>query len=175
MHQRNREFGSLLRLCRHRRHGLSVVFRLADREDRPVLVNRPEARNRCWQLVGRNDIDDTGHGASLGRIDGDDACSGRVEGDKLDMKHARKRDIGKKLLVSAYAFASAETPHIGADPGFDVLSVAPGRVVRLMLTIFRCAAGRVFRAAILAVSTGLRRGADGRDNPIVPAAAAKVA
>ena len=60
------------------------------------------------------------------------------------MKHARKRDIRKKLLVSAYAFASAEARTSGADPGFDVLPVASGRVVRLMLTIFSCAAARVF-------------------------------
>ena len=52
LHEGGGPFGSVLRVGGHGRHGLPVVLRLVDRQDRAVLELGPEARHRLGQ-VGR--------------------------------------------------------------------------------------------------------------------------
>lgn len=152
-----------------------MIFGLADCEDRSVPVDRAETRDRVWQITSRDDVYDAGHSACLGGVDRDDASTGRIKGDKFDVKHVRKRNVREELLGSTHAFATAETPRIGANVGFEVLSVAPRCMVLPVRTTSRIVATRVLRETVLAGSACVCHGADGFDYSIVAAAAAKVA
>ena len=152
-----------------------MVLRLAYSEHRTVLVSRTEARNRIWQLVRGHDVDEAGHDPGLGGIDRNNARTGDIKGDELDVKHALERNVREELLGPAHAFAATEAPHAGAD---RVSRVSPA-AHRCVVVPVPAAAGVVARrqgcGRARAGPTSLGRCVHGLDHPLVTAATAQIA
>ena len=105
-----RLLGGVVGLRGDRRDGLAVVVGLADREDRPILELRAEARHRLRE-VGRGDREaDAGDLEGGARVDGDDPRPGAVEGHELRVEDVVEMEVGHVRLP-------AGDPVEPADPG----------------------------------------------------------
>jgi len=92
--------GRVLRLGRHRGHGLAVVLRLTHGDDRAVGELGPEARDRLGEVRRGHDQADAGHLLGGARIYGDDPGMRAVKRDELDLEHVLEPDVGHVLLAA---------------------------------------------------------------------------
>ena len=89
--------GGVLRLGCDDRHGLAVVLRLADGDDRPVRELGTEARHRLGQVGRGHDEAHAGERERRARVDRDDPGPRAVERDEPCLEGVRQPDVGHVL------------------------------------------------------------------------------
>ena len=113
--QLHRGLGRFLRPGHHGRHRLPVVLRLADREDRLVVVDGSKPGHRAGKIRGREYANDVACGSGCARIDRSDPRVAAVEVDELHVKHLVEADVGDELLIACRPRDPAGTPLGGPD------------------------------------------------------------
>ena len=106
----SRLLGGVQGLRGDRRDRLAVIVGLADREDRPILELRAEARHRLWEVRRGEREAHAGHLECGARVDGDDPRPGAVEAHELRVEHVLEMEVGHVRLP-------AGDPVEPADPG----------------------------------------------------------